>query len=325
MNRVFISYSHEEQEWVEPFSRRLEQTLRRKFGNPLEVWLDCEQIRGSTQVDETIKRKLDETDVFLFMMSPSSQNSKYCRLERQLFIKAAQESSIGLKVGDDLRMFNVLLSRTPRKDWPKDLKNTPGLDFFVAGPQQGDKGEMLPLESDEFKGKISRLAEDVCHVLDQLPLRTDQLPDPADDRLAVYVARVPPNGSLKYMARKLIKLLVHVSKNSDFRKLQVRTGNRFDGLEDFYSEKVPEAWLSVHFFEDEEYAPALEDLELSDQRAVEDRILWLSDHVDFSREVDLSGQANGAYLRRLSAASVDQRTDTHRTPEWLAAKDAVFV
>lgn len=72
---IFISYSRIDKNTVFPFVRRIEQEL-----NTI-CWIDSEGIEGGSQFEEVIVNAIDESKVVLFMLSDSSINSMWTRLE----------------------------------------------------------------------------------------------------------------------------------------------------------------------------------------------------------------------------------------------------
>lgn len=75
MPRIFISYSRSDRQYVDKYI----PVLRRFFGND-SVWFD-EEIIGGTNWWAAILSQIKDCDLFLFLMSKSSQRSLYCQAE----------------------------------------------------------------------------------------------------------------------------------------------------------------------------------------------------------------------------------------------------
>ena len=71
MAKVFVSYSRKDIE----FTKRLTEELRK---NKLEFWVDWEGIPPTVDFMKQIETGIEESDVFLFLLSPDSAKSKVC-------------------------------------------------------------------------------------------------------------------------------------------------------------------------------------------------------------------------------------------------------
>lgn len=70
--KIFISYAHEDREWVEKLGKHL-AVLKRRY---VESWTDSEILPGDSW-NEEIRRKLNEADVILLLVSPDFLNSEF--------------------------------------------------------------------------------------------------------------------------------------------------------------------------------------------------------------------------------------------------------
>ena len=71
--KLFISYAHEDEKWRAKFAPNLALLEREGL---VEVWCDL-KIKAGDDWDDEIKRKLNEADIFLFLMSTDLLASKY--------------------------------------------------------------------------------------------------------------------------------------------------------------------------------------------------------------------------------------------------------
>jgi formylglycine-generating enzyme required for sulfatase activity len=78
---LFISYSHANSQQIGTIAKRL--SAERYY----DVWIDYDSIPGGSQWQAEISRGIQHADVVLFMMSPESCASDYCRAEIQHALK----------------------------------------------------------------------------------------------------------------------------------------------------------------------------------------------------------------------------------------------
>ncbi|HXM70526.1 MAG TPA: toll/interleukin-1 receptor domain-containing protein, partial [Thermoanaerobaculia bacterium] len=74
MPDVFVSYSRRDSEFV----RRLAESVSERGK---EVWVDTEGIADGEVFPEAIKRAIEQSDAFLFVITPASVQSAYCENE----------------------------------------------------------------------------------------------------------------------------------------------------------------------------------------------------------------------------------------------------
>ena len=74
MPDVFVSYSRRDSEFV----RRLADSVSERGK---EVWLDTEGIADAEVFPEAIKRAIEQSDAFVFVITPASVQSAYCENE----------------------------------------------------------------------------------------------------------------------------------------------------------------------------------------------------------------------------------------------------
>lgn len=117
-NDVFISYCHGDnvpedpgrRGWISDFGERLRVKLKQLLGEPAEVWWD-KKLSGDHALDLEIKTRIENTAVFLAIVSPLYLKSEYCALERQWFLHAFRDKIL---VGSRMRGMRVV--KTPKSD-----------------------------------------------------------------------------------------------------------------------------------------------------------------------------------------------------------------
>ncbi len=127
MANIFISYSHQDEE----FAKLLETTLT---DTGAEVFLSGSRLDGGDIWEEKIWDNLEKADVFLFLASTTSINSDYPKFE------------IGGAYYDSKEILPVLIDITPEQ-LPSIVQKYQALDFRNHTPEeiqqkirkQGDK------------------------------------------------------------------------------------------------------------------------------------------------------------------------------------------
>lgn len=85
--KVFLSYSHEDEEYKEKLDKHLASLRRNK---KIDTWNDRKLLPGS-KLDETIKEQLRQSDIIILIVSSSFIDSDYCYgIEMQEAIKRAK-------------------------------------------------------------------------------------------------------------------------------------------------------------------------------------------------------------------------------------------
>ena len=74
MSDVFISYSRRDSAYVSALQAALSERGK-------DVWVDVEGIRDAEVFPDVLRRAIESSDAFLFVISPDSVASEYCELE----------------------------------------------------------------------------------------------------------------------------------------------------------------------------------------------------------------------------------------------------
>lgn len=199
-NDVLISYARVDNEtadgdpsrgWISQFHRHLEVALSKKIGrlNTVVIWRDIREIRGNQLFDNTIEEAVDGSAVFLALHSHGYLASEYCRQELAAFYNKARREPAGLAVGDQHRIFNLLLNNIPRAGWPAELGRTSGFPIHDAADPDTD-GEPSAIGSEAFVRQVRAIAEAVHCTLDRLreANTAPAAPPPNENRFTVFLA-----------------------------------------------------------------------------------------------------------------------------------------
>jgi hypothetical protein len=167
---VFISYAHidnqpdreGERGWVESFERALRLRLLKRFGREVQVWRDPELAR-SQRFDPVIEEAVKGSAIMISLISQSYLASEYCQQELEWFTAKASQESVGLTVGQHVRVFPLLLYNVPPQAWPEACHGTSGFRFHDAV----ERGFGTPLrpDRDEFTDRLCGLVEELHTVL----------------------------------------------------------------------------------------------------------------------------------------------------------------
>lgn len=211
---IFISFSHDdnlplpnEKGWVSLFREHLEIRLRRRGLKELKVWWDEEQLRGNTDFDARIERVLSNTALLLILHSRNYRQSDYCRRELDWFVSSAQQHSLGLKVGDQLRILNVLINNIPHQEWSesdhwtKPLSGASGIELHNAD-NVDDFGD--PIAPEQFAQALRPIITAITETLAVFPKKPVPKEEPGDyPRPNVFLADV--SDTLRPFRKRLIK------------------------------------------------------------------------------------------------------------------------
>ena len=127
MADVFVSYSRRDSGFVS----RLAESIS---AGGKEVWLDTEGIADGEVFPEAIKRAIEGSDAFLFVITPASVASIYCENE----VEHAREMQ--------KRIVPVLREPVPDSELPPEIRDrnwipfTAELGLRLAGPAAGGAG-----------------------------------------------------------------------------------------------------------------------------------------------------------------------------------------
>jgi WD40 repeat protein len=104
MADVFVSYSRRDAEFV----GRLAEDLRQRGK---EVWVDVEGIRDAEVFPQALRRAIEGSDAFLFVISPDSVSSEYC------------EQEVGHAAELNKRIVPIALCPVPDDEIPSEIRD----------------------------------------------------------------------------------------------------------------------------------------------------------------------------------------------------------
>ena len=192
---IFISFTHQDNDrlpglehgWVDEFHQQLENQLkRRRQLDGLRIWRDRE-LHGNTDFDIAIENKIDSVALFLVLHSRAQRKSDYCRKELDWFTTKYRDSML---VGEQRRVFNVLLDNFPHQQWAEPLQGVVG---FPRHDAEGDEmGEFTHPNEITFGKQLRRVVDAAETILDAMRVqRQAARPEPSASTPAATGAGAP--------------------------------------------------------------------------------------------------------------------------------------
>ena len=260
---VFLSYAHidnkttneNEDGWITKFYKQFKLLLDRYLEgtNTAEIWCDHE-LRKNYAFDDRIQSVIKSSAIFLAFTSNGFYRSEYCcEKELKLFYDDALESSLGIKVNDCRRIFNIQLLNKPYKTWPAEFQG--GGKYTMFKPlnpnslkEDQDQGITLDsvLDREKYDYSIIEIVQDVCNTLKEIKGKTTSVPPP------------PPKPSVKIFMGKVADTLLPVKNQiinefvaDDFIVDNDKIPPPYDRSEHekLVSRKIAESVISVHLFD----------------------------------------------------------------------------
>lgn len=171
---IFISYSHDDNYpltgnlgWVDQFHDVLENWLQRRRGlKQLSIWRD-KALQGNTRFDTAIENKINSTALFFVLHSVNYEQSDYCKKELDCFTRNNGRRPGGLNVGEQSRIFHILLNNFPHQQWPKQLAGTSGFAMHDAKSDQS-LGDFTAPSKDAFQEQLREIVDATEAILKEM-------------------------------------------------------------------------------------------------------------------------------------------------------------
>ncbi len=181
---IFISYSHDDDDepsgkngWVTEFHAYLNNWLVKKRGlKKLKIWID-EDLKGNIVFDQAIEDRIGRSALFFVIHSKNYHDSDYCRKELDWFFQHNTQRPEGLVVGDESRLFNILINNIPYDEWPESLSEAGGSTsgFILHDADDNDTfGFPTSVRDDRFDKQLRKLVEATASILEAFPNKAQQ-------------------------------------------------------------------------------------------------------------------------------------------------------
>ncbi len=174
---IFISYAHvdnltaseKEKGWIEQFYNYLVVSLAKRAGRigKVNIWWDSKKLGGNTTFDSSIENGIRDSAIMICLHSPGYLESDYCKKELNAFFSKSKQEEPGLVVGDQSRIFNVLLNNIPFNKWPQELSGTSGFPFHTA-KDASEFGDPLSVESTDFRKHLEKLRDSLINIFEEI-------------------------------------------------------------------------------------------------------------------------------------------------------------
>ncbi len=196
---IFISYCHkdntrigEKPGWIDSFHESLENWLRDRRGlSNLKIWRDERRMTGSTVFDDAIKDAINNSALFFALHSSNYPESDYCQKELGWFHEYNSSRPGGLRVGNGLRIFNILLNNTLHQQWSEALGKTIGFPMHDS-KFDDDPGEFTSPSVYQFEVQLRKIVDAAQKILKEIKPESVVTPMPPENtqRVQVFVADV---------------------------------------------------------------------------------------------------------------------------------------
>lgn len=107
---LFLSYAHNDKEWVNAFRNQLQQGLLEKLGVPATMWQDDREIQLGQKWPDEIRSAIGDAAVTLAVCSPSYFRSSWCKRERETLLPDGDTAKI--QAGRFYRFLKVIKTAT---------------------------------------------------------------------------------------------------------------------------------------------------------------------------------------------------------------------
>jgi len=214
---LFVSYAHvddlpdrpdleEQKGWVERFASRLSVALLKRLGEHVDVWRDP-RLKRSERFEPVIDTAVRGSALFLSLLSNRYLKSESCRRELEAFVEAAAASELGLGVGEQSRIFPLLLYDIPASAWPGACQGSLGFPFHDA--PDGRLGRPLDPDGEvrRFDEVLHRLVGEIADLLEVIRRRETEAAGTERDATSYRVYLAATADSLAREKRRIASSL----------------------------------------------------------------------------------------------------------------------
>ena len=169
---IFISYAHNDNQallegqrgWVDVFHQALERRLQVHLGAKPSIWRDP-RLQGNEFFADTLVEQIPKVAILISILSPSYNNSEWCRREMQMFARIANDTG-GVRLGNKARIFKVEKINVPLDKHPAELQGMTGYQFYYMDDHRARElsAESGPHAIDYWQ-RIDDVAQDIAELL----------------------------------------------------------------------------------------------------------------------------------------------------------------
>jgi hypothetical protein len=171
---AFISYTHANnlpvddkgRGWVDHFHQHLDVQLMQYAGRKVAIWRDPE-LAGNSVLPESLKKKLQQSEALVIILSPGYLNSDWCMSELKEFCTVAEQTG-GLHLNGTSRIFAVVKLPLADDKYPEQIAKQLRYNFFEPTGDSGPPDEFrtdMQNRDERYWLKLKKLAWDLNTLL----------------------------------------------------------------------------------------------------------------------------------------------------------------
>ena len=320
---IFISYAildnesliNDEQGWVSAFDNALQKRLAQLLGRKVDIWRDQRGLSGNVDLDGEILDQFPKLKILITIISPRYLESEWCRKELHEFNENANYSG-GVLIENKSRIFKVVKTPVPQDQFPTEISNMLGYNFFEIDDNDRFREFILEKGSPTYYKFIERfedVAQDICKLIKMLDEHSQanlgSTPNPA---------LTPDPGKTIYLAKTTSDLgpeRDNIRRDLEKRGYCVLPDQELPVGENFRStvaDLLQRSKLAIHLI-GSKYGVVPEDEQLSmveiqyqlSQAAQLSRLIWMSDPNLSSEDERQQGFINALQGRTIAEANTD--------------------
>lgn len=150
MVKIFISYSHDDEEFMTKHFIPLFDALRQE--KKIEFFYD-RKLRSGGELFETIDFHMRDSDIAILLLSKSFYNSENCKAEKNIFLKRKQL--------DGIYMLPLVISKC---DWHNDISISKDLLLNTDGKN------LKSLSEEQLKNEVQKIKERLISINDDIEI-----------------------------------------------------------------------------------------------------------------------------------------------------------
>ena len=174
---LFLSYAHEDVEWVNSLQEQLTERLVHRLGGACDIWQDEDKLRAGQKWGDEIVSAIRNSAAFLAVLSRNYQGSDWCEKELDAFLAVAGRHG-GLEAGGYTRFIKVIKFPWYKNAHAGFYPEFQHVDFFDRDRRTGQEREFKE-SSAAFRTGVDKLGFHIDRLFDAM-LRS---------KVKVFVAR----------------------------------------------------------------------------------------------------------------------------------------
>jgi len=161
---IFLSYAHEDAEWVKALQEQLTERLVLRLGTDCDIWHDESKLGAGQKWSDQIVAAIRDSAAFLAVLSRSYQGSEWCGKELEAFLAHGQD---GLEAGGFTRFLKVVKFPWRKNAHEGFYPQFQHVAFFDRDPRTGQEREFKE-SSAAFKNAVDKLSFHIERLFDEM-------------------------------------------------------------------------------------------------------------------------------------------------------------